>query len=45
MYNKLFIKSINERLIVKLTFKSVKNEVLTRNCIPFDFGPSRKFKD
>jgi hypothetical protein len=45
MYKKLFFKSINEKLIVKLTFNSVEKGVLTRKCIPFDFGPSRKFRD
>tara|TARA_R110001606_G_C15152800_1_gene625990 strand:+ start:408 stop:716 length:309 start_codon:yes stop_codon:yes gene_type:complete len=43
--NKLFIKSINDKLIVMLTFNSVEKGVLTRRCIPFDLGPSRRFRD
>ena len=42
--NKEFIKSINDKLIVELTFKTPKG-ILKRRCIPFDFGPSRRFRD
>jgi hypothetical protein len=40
-----FLKSINEKLIIKLTFNSVEKGVLVRRCIPFDLGPSRRFRD
>ncbi|APZ46451.1 hypothetical protein BW723_09145 [Polaribacter reichenbachii] len=45
MHRNLFIRSINEKLIIKLTFNSIEKGILTRNCIPFDFGPSRRFRD
>ncbi|MDY0780430.1 hypothetical protein [Tenacibaculum sp. IB213877] len=41
----LFLKAINNKLIVKVTFNSTNKGILTRNCIPFDLGPSRRFKD
>jgi hypothetical protein len=43
--NREFLKSINEKLIIKLTFNSVGKGVLIRRCIPFDLGPSRRFRD
>jgi len=39
------MKSIEEKFIVKLTFNSVEKGILTRKCIPFDLGPSRRFRD
>jgi hypothetical protein len=45
MIERIFMKSIEEKLIVKLTFNSVEKGILTRNCIPFDLGPSRRFRD
>jgi hypothetical protein len=40
-----FIEAINQKLIVLLTFNSKEKGVITRNCIPFDFGPSNRYKD
>lgn len=40
-----FLKSINDKLIVNLTFRTVKGIVLKRKCVPLDYGPSRKFRD
>ena len=40
-----FIKAINEKKIVKVKVDSVEKGVIVRNCIPFDFGPSRLFND
>jgi hypothetical protein len=45
MANSLFIQSINEKLILELTFNSIEKGLLKRKCIPFDFGPSRRFRD
>jgi hypothetical protein len=45
MANKLFIQSINEKLIIELTFKSIEKGIIKRKCIPFDFGPSRRYRD
>jgi hypothetical protein len=43
--HRLFTESIDKKLVVELTFKSVDKGVLKRKCIPFDFGPSRRFRD
>lgn len=40
-----FEKSINNKLIVKVVYITKNNRILTRRCIPFDYGPSRSFKD
>ena len=45
MIERIFMKSIEEKFIVKLTFNSVEKGILTRKCIPFDLGPSRRFRD
>jgi len=44
MYN-TFIKAINEKIIIQVTFNSKEKGEIIRTCIPFDFGPSRKYKD
>jgi hypothetical protein len=36
---------IHTKKKVKITFNSFEKGVITRLCIPFDIGPSRKFKD
>jgi hypothetical protein len=43
--SKNFLKSINNKLIVSVTFRTVKGIVSERKCIPFDYGPSRRFRD
>ena len=45
MSERIFITSINKKLVVKLIFKSVDKGILTRKCIPFDLGPSKRFRD
>ncbi|MEO9571087.1 MAG: hypothetical protein ABJH82_09620 [Polaribacter sp.] len=45
MNNKIFKEAINSKLVVNMTFNSVKKGVLTRRCVPFDYGPSRRFRD
>lgn len=37
-----FLKAIDEKLKIKITFDSIEKGVITRTCIPFDFGPSQK---
>ncbi len=39
------MESINDKLIVRVTYVTNDKRVLTRKCIPFDIGPSTKFKD
>lgn len=40
-----FIEAINNRVVVELTFNSFQKGIITRKCIPFDYGPSRRFRD
>jgi len=39
-----FLKSIHEKRIVRITFNSYEKGIITRNCIPYDFGMSRNPK-
>lgn len=41
----LFIASIERKLILIVKVSSKEKGLITRNCIPYDFGPSRKYKD
>jgi len=41
----LFKQAIDEKLILTVSFDSFEKGVIERKCIPFDFGPSRKYKD
>ncbi|WP_431166085.1 hypothetical protein [Tenacibaculum halocynthiae] len=45
MNRDVFVKSINDRLVVRVTYVTNDNRVLTRKCIPFDIGPIRRSKD
>ncbi len=45
MIKKNFRIAVNEKLIVRVTYVTNDSRILTRKCVPFDFGPSRKFKD
>ncbi len=40
-----FINAIHRKRIVKVTFSSKEKGVITRRCVPFDFGPSKRYKD
>ncbi len=37
-----FIQAIRTKKKVRITFDSQSKGVITRDCIPFDFGPSRR---
>mgnify|MGYP006291281609 CR=1 FL=1 len=41
----IFLASINEKKVVKVKINSYEKGIIIRKCIPFDFGPSRKYKD
>lgn len=41
----LFLDAIHKKTIVVITFKSQEKGIIKRECIPFDFGPSRRAKD
>lgn len=40
-----FIQAIHEKKIVKVQINSYEKWIIERFCIPFDFWPSRIFKD
>lgn len=40
-----FIQALNEKRFVKVTFNSFEKWTITRTCVPFDFWPSRIYKD
>jgi hypothetical protein len=42
--NREFLKAINDRLIVNLTFRTLKGSIEKRRCIPYNFGVTG-FKD
>jgi hypothetical protein len=37
-----FLKAIDEKRKVEITFNSKSKGIITRICIPYDFGPSQK---
>ena len=37
-----FLHAIINKKVIELTFNSNEKGVITRKCIPFDFGPSRR---
>lgn len=45
MHHELFLQAINNKAILELCFDSIEKGKITRRCIPFDFGPSRRYKD
>lgn len=44
MYFELFLEGIHQKILVRVTFLSKEKGVITRICVPFDCGPSRKYK-
>lgn len=43
--NDLFLKAINERKMVEVVVDSIEKGIIKRKCIPYDYGPSRIYKD
>ena len=39
------IGAIHGKKVVKITFTSKEKGLITRKCIPFDIGPSKRYKD
>lgn len=37
-----FLKAIQDITLVEVTFNAKEKGVITRKCVPFDFGPSRR---
>jgi len=44
-YHDDFIEAINNKDVVSVTVNSQEKGMIKRKCIPFDFGPSRRYKD
>lgn len=44
-FNDVMIDAIQRKKIVKLIFNSYEKGEIVRMCIPFDIGPSRRYKD
>lgn len=40
-----FVQAINQKKVVSITVETESKGIITRKCIPFDFGPSRRYKD
>ncbi len=43
--HEIFIKAIHEKKRVRVKVNSEEKGIIVRECIPFDFGPSRRYKD
>lgn len=41
-HHEKFLLALHEKKILNVEFKSKEKGVITRHCIPFDFGPSRR---
>jgi hypothetical protein len=41
----VFLNALKTKKILTVTFTSKEKGTITRKCIPFDFGPSRKYRD
>lgn len=41
----VLLDAINLKKQVKIKFNSYEKGIIERKCIPFDFGPSRRYKD
>lgn len=41
----IFLKAINEKKVVSVTVDTFEKGTIVRKCIPFDYGPSKKFHD
>ena len=40
-----FLRAIHNKNIIVIRFNSNEKGIISRKCIPFDFGPSRRYKD
>jgi hypothetical protein len=41
----LFLKAIKEKWIIMVKIDSSEKGLIHRKCIPYDFGPSNRYKD
>lgn len=40
-----FIRAIHEKRVLQVKVNSFEKGIISRKCIPFDYGPSRKYND
>jgi len=40
-----FIEAINNKKIVRVRVNTFEKGIIERLCVPFDYGPSRKYRD
>lgn len=40
-----FLRAINEKKLVLIECNSYEKGYIQRKCVPFDYGPSRRYKD
>lgn len=40
-----FLDGIQQTKVLSVTFDSNEKGIITRTCIPYDYGPSRRYKD
>jgi len=46
MNNKdVFISAIHEKRLIDVTIASIEKGTIHRTCVPYDFGPSQRYKD
>lgn len=45
MIHEIFLSSIHGKFVVQVCFNSIEKGKITRKCIPYDFGPSNRYKD
>jgi hypothetical protein len=43
--HQIFLKSIFEKRVVRVKVNTYEKGLIERVCIPFDYGPSRRYKD
>lgn len=43
-YLDIFLDAIHQKKLVTVIFNSKEKGIITRKCVPFDFGPSKKDK-
>ena len=44
-YYDTLVEAINNKLLLTVCFVAKEKGTITRQCIPFDYGPSRRYKD
>lgn len=43
--NRVFLSAIHEKKLVNVMIESKEKGTINRICVPFDFGPSRRYRD